>query len=156
MTTYCINLKNKQVTEYTDFDALAYERIDGKMYAVAADGIYLIGNGATLIEDDNGQEIISSYTFGMTDFGDPNLKRMIRADVGAEGNLTIQFWLDGSKFIGDYDATHLGTGMGNRKIKVGKGHRSRYWQPVIKNVAGANFEVDAVELEAMLTKRRVR
>ena len=156
MTTYCINLKNKQVTEYTDFDALAYERIDGKMYAVAADGIYLIGNGATLIEDDNGQEIISSYKFGMTDFGVPELKRMARADVGAEGNIAIQLLLDQGRSTIEYDATHLDIGMGNRKIKVGKGHRSRYWQPVIKNVAGANFEVDAVELEAMLTKRRVR
>lgn len=156
MTTFCINLTNKQVTEYHNFDALAFERINGQMYAVCADGVYLIGNGETLIDTDDGGEIYSQYKLGMDDFGDAALKRMTRADVGAEGNLTIQFMLDDEKFTIDYDATHLGGGMGNRKIKIGKGHRSRYWQPIIRNVAGANFEVDAIALEAMLTGRRAR
>lgn len=156
MTTYCVNLNNKQVTEYTDYDALAYERIDGKMYAVTPDGIYLIDNGETLIEDDDGITVDSYYAFGETDFGDPNLKRMLRADVGAEGNVNLLFNLDDKKQTVVYDATHLGDGIGNRKIKVGKGYRSRYWQPAIKNVLGANFEVDSIELEAMITGRRVR
>lgn len=156
MTTYCINLSNRQVTEYTGFDAFAYERIDGKMYAVARDGIYLIGDGEALIDDDYGDKIAASYKFGMADFGKAELKRMVRVDVGAEGNITVQFLLDDNKHTIDYDASHLGDGMGNRKIKVGKGHRSRYWQPVFKSVAGANFEIDALELEIMLTGRRVR
>lgn len=156
MTTFCINLSNRQVTEYLNYDAFAYERINGKMYAVACDGIYEIGNGKTMIEDDDGEPIYSEYKFGLSDLGDANLKRMLRADVGAEGNLTLQFLLDDNKFTIEYDASHLGEGVGNRKIKVGKGHRSRYWQPVIRNVIGANFEVNAIELEAMLTGRRVR
>lgn len=155
MTTYCINLSNRQVTEYTNFDALAFERIDGKMYAICTDGIYLIGNGETANADDNGTPITAIAKLGMTDFKNRNLKRMPVAYVASEGTITLGMGLDGNAVTADYDATHTGAGIGTHRIKLGKGHKSRYWQPIIKNVAGANFEVDAIDVDVVETARGV-
>lgn len=155
MTTYCMNLSNQQVTEYTGFDALAFERIDGKYYAVCADGLYLIGNGETAIANDDGNAINAIAKLGMTDFKSPQLKRCQYAYVGSEGVITLQMGVDGNDTTAEYDATHSGTGMGTRRIKMGKGTRSRYWQPIIRNVNGANFEIDALDLEPDVLSRRV-
>ena len=155
MTTYCINLANRAVTRYTNMDALAFERIGDKMYAVCSDGIYLIGNGETVNTTDNGAAIDAVVTFGMADFKERNLKRMGNVYVGAEGTCTIQFNLDGGDTTAEYDATHTGSGIGTRRIKVGKGHRSRYWQPVLRNVSGGNVEIDAIDLEPIVTGRGV-
>ena len=155
MTTYCVNLTNKQVTEYTNYDALAFARIGDNMYAFCADGIYLIGNGETANADDNGTPITAIVKLGMTDFGKKELKRLPVAYVASEGTMTLQMQLDGNDSTIDYDATHNGVGIGTRRIKLGRGHKSRYWQPIIKNVAGGNFELDALDLEVELTGRGV-
>lgn len=155
MTTYCINLSNQEVTEYTGYDALAFERIDNKYYAVCADGIYLIGNGEAAIENDNGSNIEALAILGMTDFKSAQLKRLAYAYVGSEGEITLQMGLDSNANTTQHDATHSGVGMGTRRIKLGKGHKSRYWQPIIRNRNGSNFEIDALELLPEVLSRRV-
>lgn len=155
MTTYCINLSNQQVTEYTGFDALAFERIDGKYYAVCSDGLYLIGDGESAIPNDDGEPIAATVKLGMTDFKAAQLKRMAYAYVGSEGEITLQMATDGNATTAQYDATHTGEGMGTRRIKMGKGTKSTYWQPVIRNQNGANFEIDFIELLADVLSRRV-
>ena len=155
MTTYCINLSNKQVTEYTNMDAIAFERINGKHYAVCADGIYLIGNGESQIADDDGAPINATVTTGMTDFKSTNLKRIQYAYIGAEGTITLQMATDANGLTSAFTSTHTGAGIGTRRIKMGKGLEARYWQAIINNVAGANFELDTLELLPIVLSRGV-
>lgn len=156
MTTYSINAENNEVTQYTGYDALAFERIGNKHYAVCKDGIYYLGGqGEPYIDTDNGAEISATVTLGATDFKSQQLKRVQYAYVGMKGDITLAMMIDTGAFTADYRATHDAQGVHQKRIKMGLGNKSRYWTPSIKNVAGKYFELDSLGLDPVETSRRV-
>lgn len=146
-STYAINLDNYKVGEYTDFETLAMVKIDGEYIAITPDGVYLMGG-----ETDNGNVIDARVRFGADDMGSDNLKRLQYAYVGARGYAEMKMLVDGDKTTAQYDVSHSGDGLRTTRIKMGKGTKSRYWQPEIQ---GNNFEIDSISLEAEILSRKV-
>jgi hypothetical protein len=146
-TTYAMNVENAKVTQYTNFDSLAMARIGGVYLSIAKDGIYLMDG-----DTDNGNVIDARVRFGADDMGSDNLKRVQYSYVGSKGTVGLRMLTDSDGETIVYDATHQGNGIGTRRIKLGKGAKSRYWQP---EITGNCFELDSISLEAEVLSRRV-
>jgi hypothetical protein len=146
-TTYAMNIENSKVTQYTNFDSLAMAKIGGVYLSIAKDGIYLMDG-----DTDNGNVIDARVRFGMDDMGSEYQKRVPYAYVGSKGTVGLRMLTDGDSETDSHDATHQGNGIGTRRIKLGKGTKSRYWQP---EITGNSFELDSISLEAKVLSRKV-
>jgi hypothetical protein len=146
-TTYAMNIENSKVTQYTNFDSLAMAKIGGVYLSIAKDGIYLMDG-----DTDNGNVIDARVRFGMDDMGSEYQKRVQYAYVGSKGTVGLRMLTDSDNEADNHDATHQGNGIGTRRIKLGKGTKSRYWQP---EITGNSFELDSVSLEAEVLSRKV-
>lgn len=148
--TFAMNTENAKVTEYTNYDTLAIGRIGNVYLAIGTDGIYQIGT-----QRDDGDDVEALVRFGKTDFGSDYQKRLQYAYVGGRGRMVMRMRVDRGEVTADRDVTHAGVDTGTTKLKGGKGARSRYWQPEFQNVEGQDMEIDALNLIAEQTSRRV-
>jgi hypothetical protein len=146
-TTYAMNIDNAKVTQYTNFDSLAMAKVGGVYISIAKDGIYLMGG-----DTDSGNVIDARVRFGMDDMDSEYHKRVQYSYVGSKGTVNLRMLTDGDNETVSYDATHQGNGIGTRRIKLGKGTKSRYWQP---EITGNRFEIDSIGLEAEVLSRKV-
>lgn len=146
-TTYAMNIENAKVTQYMDYPALAMAKLGGVYLSVAPDGIYLMDG-----DSDDGNVIDARVRFGMDDMGTDNLKRVQYAYVGSRGSVQMKMFADGDKETSLHDCTHDGNGIKTSRIKMGKGTKSRYWQPEIQ---GNRFEIDSIKLESEALSRKV-
>ena len=148
---WCMNVESTKVSNYTNFPFNALVQYGGQPYGVAADGIYLLEGG-----DDNGANINSELKFGYDDFGSDRFKRLPHVYVGCKsaGNLQFTLSVDG----GPETATSFSPeeeGIHNTRVKPGRGHRGRYWQPGLVNVEGVDFDIASMSLVEEELKRRV-
>lgn len=146
-TTYAMNIENAKVTQYMGYPALAMAKLGGVYLSVAPDGIYLMDG-----DNDDGKVIDARVRFGMDDMGTDNLKRVQYAYVGSRGSVQMKMLTDGDKETLLHDCTHDGNGIKTSRIKMGKGTKSRYWQP---EIVGNRFEIDSISLEAEALSRKV-
>lgn len=148
---WCMNVESTKVSAYTQFPFNALVRRGGQHFGVAADGIYLL-DGA----DDAGADINAELKFGYDDFGSDQFKRVPHVYVGCKsaGDLSFTLSVDGkpehaTPFSPEEEGIH------NTRVKPGRGHRGRYWQPGLLNVGGVDFEIASLSLIEEVLNRRV-
>lgn len=149
--TWCMNVENSKVSAYTEFPFNSLVQWGGQYYGVGSDGIYLLEGS-----DDNGTNIDSEIKFGYDDLGTDQFKRAPHVYVGckAEGDLRFTVSVDGGA---EYATTFSpqAEGIHNTRVKPGRGHRGRYWQPGLLNVEGVDFEFASMNLVEEVIQRRV-
>lgn len=148
--TFAMNTERAAVSEYTNFDTLAIIRIGNAYAAICPDGIYQLGT-----DDDNGEPINATARFGKDDMGSDYQKRVLYAYIGGRGRMGMRMHTDNGRVSPEHLAGHDGIDYGTSRIKLGKGTKSRYWQPEITNLDGADMEIDVLNLIGEQLSRRV-
>lgn len=146
--SYAMNMDNRMVSRYPSFAALAFGMVGHNFIIAAPDGIYVMDGDL-----DGTDAIDARVRFGAEDFGSEQLKRLQYAYVGARGEVTLSMLIDGDQKTGVYEASHAGDGLRTTRIKMGKGSKSRYWQPEIRG--RGDLAIESLSLEPEVLSRRV-
>jgi hypothetical protein len=151
-----MNTNNAAVTEYLNynFDSMAKTGANEFM-ASGADGIYRLEGS-----DDAGTQIDSYITTKLFHFGSEQFKRVERAYIALRntGTLvlkTITRDRQGQRVENWYELEEVDDTIRQRRIKIGKGLKSHYWQFTLMSNAGADFEIDNLEFVPIILTRRV-
>lgn len=152
--TWALNLRKAAMTEYTPFTFNSFASFNGKVYAAGSGGIRELGSQ----DDDAGTNIDATARTGQHNFGTSFNKRVPRLYVGykATGDLEVRTITgeDGRRsYLLDYNGN---PNIHQRRVPVGRGPKSPYWQFELVNREGADFTIDHVlAYSAEVTRRRV-
>ena len=147
---YALNLKNLGLSKYTNFNYNSLCKFQGKYYGINSTGLYLLEG-----DKDNGTEIDAIVETGRDDMNMRNLKRIVDAFITmkAKGEYILTLVnKDGTEY--DYPIVSRVTTLETYKADTGRGTLSQLWGLKFKNIAGAKFEVESVELNVAETKKR--
>lgn len=151
-----MNTNSTAVTEYLNynFDSLAQTGANEFM-ASGADGIYRLEGS-----DDDGTQIDSYITTKLFHFGSEQFKRVERAYIALRNTGTIVLKTitrdrQGQRVENWYELEEVDATIRQRRIKIGKGLKSHYWQFTLASNGGADFEVDNLEFVPIILTRRV-
>lgn len=162
VTAVVCNSKTGDHAEYTNFAFNSFATIGGVTYGCKAAGIYSLSGSS-----DAGTTIDSAATTGITDFSDEkNLalghyqKRVDSAFVNVRlvdlDSLKLRVTVDeivDRLYPIVSPRTVLG-GLSPVRVKLGKGIQGRNWQLGIENVAGADFELERIDVDVIQLSRR--
>ena len=144
MNTFCTNLRTEEMTQYDNFDFLAFGRLGKQVYGLKADGIYALGGN-----DDAGTRIDCEATTHQNGFGE---------DIGVHTKWAYTAYVEGdSRPIGisPYaDGNRVGTYYGADRVKLARGARARYWAFKLQNVGGNDLKVTAFEVLIDIKRRK--
>lgn len=148
--TFVLNTENEAISTYSNF---SFNSISGNTAATDT-GIYELTG-----VDDSGVEIDADIKTGLMDFGSNQHKQVPYAYIGHSSNGTIIFktvvTLYGNKKERWYEMKLTKDATDTTRIKLGRGVKSKYWQFELINVAGADFDVESIDLLPLELKRRV-
>lgn len=160
-TVLVMNLKNKVVSLYENYNFNSACKFNGVHLGAASDGIHIL-SGA----DDNGDHIDASITLGDSDFGLPNVKIIPELFFNYSGSDGLQVYvaLDQDEEMGSTDAEEKGPypvpapTEGKTQTKRAKppgGFRAGHWQFRIENTDGSDFNLQSIEMPVEKSNRRL-
>lgn len=151
--TWVLNLHNKALTEYTNFSFNSFASTGGRLFAAGPSGIVEL----TEQTDDNGADIAATVRTGKHNFGVTYAKRVPRiyTAVATEGDLEFRTITGADGRRGYLLPWNQTTELQQRRIPVGRGPKSVYWQFEFVNRVGADFQLEALTVRPELTLRRV-
>lgn len=147
---WAVNLDTGAPSRYIGLPATSMFQHAGKTYVTNAAGIYELTG-----DTDAGQPIRAAVTLPRSDFFDGREKRVPWVYIGARtaGPLVLKVITD-SPSVRYYAVTSGGASMQGYRVKVGKGLKSRYWQFRLENKAGADFDLDSIEIMPTVLRQR--
>jgi hypothetical protein len=149
-TAWAVNYQTGAVSRYDAMPATSCCFFKGVLYVTNVVGVYAVDNIS-----DQGVNINSSVDFGMTDFGQPEDKRVPAIYLGASSNGTLA--VNARTNIGEmgYFGMDLSpAGWHGSRATLGRGIQARYWQFRVVSINGATVEIDALSLDPLILKRR--
>ena len=149
--TWVINAETGAATSYENYAFNSFGVVAGVAYGARPDGLYLL-EGNT----DAGQPIRASLSFGETDFGTKQLKRMESAYLGVSstGTMYLRVKVRGGETY-TYAARRSDDFMAQQRIDVGRGIRASMLTFEIYNSAGCDFELNTATFRAVELARRI-
>jgi hypothetical protein len=159
-TVLVMNLGNKVVSLYENFNFNSACRLNGVYLGAASDGIHIL-----IGADDNGAHINSSITLGDSDFGLPNIKMIPEMFINYSGDgLEVFVARDQKAEMGAADNEETGpypvpaTAEGKTQTKranLPQGFRAGHWQFRVQNVDGGAFNIQSIEIPVEKSQRRL-
>jgi hypothetical protein len=158
---WSMNTNTKGATKYTNFPFNSFMRIGGENGRAVRSHRHrpLRMEGA----DDAGVPIAAKLRLGMSSMGTRAQKRMASAYLGytASGDLRVKAVVadevTGDRTAHSYRLYARGaSSMREGRVPIGKGLQAPYWDFVVENVDGADFELDVIEILPIYLERRVR
>ena len=147
---WVVNIDTGATSQYDDYGYASFYSYGGKNYGVAEDGIYeLTGN------TDNGVDIDALVDFGRTDLGSMYKKRVTSAyvDVGSDGKMELVIETDGQ--TSEFEANSFSAAVSRHRINMGSTLSGYYWNPILTNNNGYDFNLASIMLEIMQLNRRL-
>jgi hypothetical protein len=143
-----VNIKNAALTEYTGFAFNHMVIFNGQTVAFSDAGAFLLGGDL-----DVAAEINSVAELAPTDFGSSNMKRMPYMYIGTKTGaaMLVSTIADEDEILASLTAT-VGR---NRRAKMARGKKARYWAAKIQNRNGEDFAIDSIEYLPMALGRKV-
>lgn len=153
LRTWVLNMRKKGLTEYSNFAFNSYAEYRGTVLAAGATGIVKLSGANT----DAGTSIDAQVRTGAESFDTSYNKRVPRIYVGYSTDGAMHFSTitsqDGKR---TYLLPHNGiTKIQQRRVPVGRGPKSPYWQYECTNVAGSDFLLEHVQVYPEKSSRRV-
>ena len=153
-----VNTDGKGLSRYTNYPFNSFMRVGGLYYGATDTGLYqLDGN------DDAGTPIAARLRVGMAMLGSRSLKRVPAAyfSYTASGDLLLKVVIpspvDGLREAHCYKLKANNTAnLGPGRVVIGKGLTSVYWDFAVENIAGADFEMEAIDIYPVALERNVR
>ena len=160
-TVLVMNLKNKVVSIYENYNFNSACKLNGVYLGAASDGIHILTGS-----DDNGDPINASITMGDSDFGLPaNIKMIPELFIDYSGDgLEVFVARDQTAEMGAAENTESGpypvpaTADGKTQTKRAKlpgGFRGGNWQFRVANVDGGAFNIQSIGLPVEKSQRRL-
>lgn len=153
--TWVLNTRKAVLTEYgPEFAFNSYAFFNGKVLACGAGGIVELGTQGL----DNTTPITARARTGPDGFGSSVLKRLPRAYLGhrATGDLIFRTITAEGGTRSYLLAWNHSADLQQRRVPIGKGPKSRWFQIEIENIAGADFGINDVLLYPTALRRRVQ
>lgn len=156
VTGWVMNLEGEQpFSQYENYQFNSFARIGDSYLAATDEGLYVLDG-----DSDEGEQIDAHVTTMMLDFGTSKQKRVVSAYLGYTSNgkmvLKVRSVDDGLLVENWYEANEKqAEAPVDGYASLGRGMKSRYWQFSLANDAGAEFEVDQLELYPLILSRRV-
>ena len=150
--TWALNTRRNALTEY-NFQFTSYALFNGLVLGVSPAGVVALGTQAV----DGTLPITARARTGKVDYGETHLKRVPRLYVGGEfdGDVLFRTIVDATgERTYRLPWNHV-AGMQQRRVPVGKGPKSRYFQFEIENELGADFTLENVLAYPTGLRRRV-
>lgn len=153
---WVMNTESRAVFTYDQWPFNSYAEFGGRHLAAGPAGIYALAG-----DTDAGVPILAKIRTGLMDMGTSAKKRIESMYLGysSDGRLglrVITTMPGGEKQAFDYvmklraaDATTT------NRIKIGRGHASRYYAFELSNVDGSDFTLNGAELLPMVLDRRI-
>lgn len=153
--TWVLNTRKLALSEYgSEFAFNSFAEFQGQVLACGASGIVVLG----LQDDDAGTDITARVRTGKESFSSSLHKRVPRIYTSGEfaGDMKFRTILTESG-TRTYSLPFNGiTGLQQRRVPVGKGPKSRFFQFELENVDGADFDLNDVLVLAQVLRRRVQ
>ena len=153
--TFALNTRKLALSEYgPEWVMNSYCVFQGKVLGCTSSGIVELGTQSL----DNATAIAATVTTGKDSFGSSVLKRVPRIYVGhtAAGDLRFSaITTEGGtrQYALNWNSA---TGVQMRRVPVGKGPKSRFWQFSVSNVDGADFSLADILAYPTALRRRVQ
>ena len=147
---WVVNMDTGATSQYDDYGYASFYSYGGKNYGVAEDGIYeLTGN------TDNGVDIDALVDFGRTDLGSMYRKRVTSAyvDVGSDGKMELVIETD--RQTSEFEANSFSPAVSRHRINMGSTLSGYYWNPILTNNNGYDFNLASIMLEIIELNRRL-
>ena len=147
---WVVNIDTGTTSQYDNYGYASFYSYGGKNYGVAEDGIYELTG-----DTDNGVEIDALVDFGRTDLGSIYKKRVTSAyvDVGSDGKMELVIETDGQ--TSEFEANSFSAAVSRHRINMGSALSGYYWNPVLTNNNGYDFNLASIMLEIMQLNRRL-
>lgn len=147
-----MNLLNQAISTYSEypFNDLAY--FNGRYLGATDTGIYVLSG-----DTDAGGIINSTIKTGPMDFGIKQTKwiRDVWLTYRTDGNLALVFSVDEDATTEVERATvETSEELQEEKVKVPRGLKGRYWTIELKNLLGADFDIDKLEVMVDVTGKK--
>jgi hypothetical protein len=150
--TVAMHTETMALTTYSNYPFNSFATFNGVYLGAAPTGIFAL-SGA----NDAGVNIDAAARGGSSDFATSHRKRVDRVYVGyrTDGDMILRVFTD-EIHQRDYRLRATGrAGLHGNHVRLGKGLISRYWQFELRNVDGADFQMNMIELEPTTLRRRV-
>lgn len=138
---------------YTNFSFESVAHIGGNTFAVDGDGIYLVSG-----DQDLGAQIDASMESGLMDFKIMSKKRLENVYFGYDGG-PLKVTIEAYDATGDAASFTMpaknATSSTSNRIKLAKGVVSWYYRLTVKNLNGADFNVDNVDFDVAISSRKI-
>lgn len=151
--TWVLNLRKGALTEYDSFAFNSYTVFNGVVLAAGPAGVFALGTQGA----DAGTAITARVTTGQDAFGSSVHKRVPRLYTGYDTDGDMLFRVitteGGSRTYSLPD--NYVRGIQQRRVPIGKGVKSRYFQFELENVNGADFSISDILAYPTKLRRRV-
>lgn len=151
--TLVTNTITSAVVMYKNYPYNSMAKIGNSYYAAGPGGFYRIEVGTA----DDAVPITTRLSTGQLMFGSEYIKRISDFYVGmrSKGDIKLTITVDeGASYeyiLSPYDIAQLK----QRRTKIGKGLRGKYFKFDIENIAGEDFDFDTMNVMAVATSRRI-
>jgi len=149
-----MNLFNQTISTYSNFNFNHLANFNGTYLGATDTGIYVLGGSK-----DNGTEIDAKIKTGSIDFGDTFIKyaRDVWITHRTDGTLKLRIYVDeDSTAPVEKHTTIVNSNMTEERLKPPRGLRGRFYTLELRNVGGADFDIDSLSLLVESIKRKVR
>lgn len=151
--TWVLNTRKSALTEYNNFSFNSYAIFQGQVLACGPAGVVILGTQGL----DGTTPIAAFWRSGMNDFGVSVHKRVPRAYHAGSQSGDLHFkaiTVEGGTRTYLLPWNNI-SGHTQRRIPIGRGPRSRFWQFEMSNVAGADFSTSSLMAYPQKIRRRV-
>lgn len=148
-----MNMRQKGVTEFTNFPFNSFTKIGKVWYAAGDGGLYRLGDAAT----DNGTAINWTLRTGQHDDNKVVLKRIPEVILGLRSNGALTVRVHGND-VSSYDYTFPKVStdtIRQHRVTPGKGMRSRWYSVELRGKNGADLELNSMQMNMTETTRRL-
>jgi len=151
VTCFVLNTETGALSQYTNFDFNSFCIFNGHNLAACSTGIYLLEG-----DNDDGTDIDASFSPGINDFENAQVKRMLNAYVPFKGDGQLYLKVTSDDGIQhEYILESVGERTRTVKTKIGKGKKGRWFETEIANIGGTDFEIQEMLFNIELLKRKV-
>jgi len=149
-----MNLFNQGISTYNNwnFNSICY--FNGNYYGATDTDIYQLGG-----DKDNGSDIDVQIQSGSMDFGDTFMKYLKEFWVTHRtgGKLRLRIWKDEDTSLTiDKQTVIEDTKIQEERVKMPAGLKGRFYTFLLKNIAGADFDIDNMSMLVESIKRKIR
>ena len=147
------NLATNSAVLYEQYPYNSFAEFGGKYLAAGPDGLFQIDVGDT----DTSAPIVASIKTGQTSFGSEFQKHLTSfyAGMRSAGDVAVRVFVDERDPI-EYVLSPLDIAtLKQRRSIMGKGMRGKYWAFEIENTGGCDFDLDTMNVGAVVSARRI-